>query len=496
MDKKNKKKFGRFYTPNSYAAMLSELVLNDFLASKPPNQFDILDPSCGDGVFLIEIAKYLKNKMKRTKPLFKINLYGNDIDQKAIHSAEENLSGLTDGKFLNPRFSITDLLISQSLGEKSKHKPDETCVQQEKYDIIIGNPPWVSLIGKHAQKCYTKTQINFLLRRYPCDTYRPNLFEMFIWRSLELLKPSGYLAFIVPDRLLHNKQYSDLRKVLFTKYEIHYLFHNLPFSGVNSDNIFFVLKNNNPCENFNMKIKSEPDDNWIGINQKWFYNNGCRSLSTNPLVKKILDKIDNTTASKLSENFYTGVGFITDKNLISAEKCSPQQLKIVTGRDISSKGIKKHRYFDFTKENLKGGTSNISILSKKPKILLRKTGNRLISCVDYKGLLPEQSLYFIICKSNSKNHLNWLNILLNSNIMSFYYLNKAITNINSTPQIKKRDLDSLPILFPKTLFPSDRVVNPSGLQSRLNRLTESKIAGFYKLTVKEMEFIDKFLKDN
>ena len=80
--------------------------------------------------------------------------------------------------------------------------------------------------------------------------------------------------------------------------------------------------------------------------------------------------------------------------------------------------------------------------------------------------------------------------------MSFYYLNKAITNINSTPQIKKRDLDSLPILFPKTLFPSDRVVNPSGLQSRLNRLTESKIAGFYKLTVKEMEFIDKFLKDN
>ncbi|HBC96254.1 MAG TPA: methyltransferase, partial [Clostridium sp.] len=56
----------------------------------------------------------------------------------------------------------------------------------------------------------------------------------------------------------------------------------------------------------------------------------------------------------------------------------------------------------------------------------------------------EQSLYGIICKNRDFTSLYILGIL-NSTLIQWYYLNFLITNINSTPQIKKYSLDQIPV---------------------------------------------------
>src|SRR5690606_12270935 len=60
------------------------------------------------------------------------------------------------------------------------------------------------------------------------------------------------------------------------------------------------------------------------------------------------------------------------------------------------------------------------------------------------GVFPEQSLYFLFdyrIQVNSKYVL----ALLNSALLNFYYKNKLLTNAESIAQIKKVDLDRLPI---------------------------------------------------
>jgi adenine-specific DNA-methyltransferase len=97
-------------------------------------------------------------------------------------------------------------------------------------------------------------------------------------------------------------------------------------------------------------------------------------------------------------------------------------------------------------------------LSIKEKILLRKTGNRLIATIDNSGIYPEQSLYFLY---NFKKGFNskYLLSIINSELMNWYYLNELVTNIDSTPQLKTFSLESFPIIVAKNQSPFINLVD-------------------------------------
>ena len=101
-------------------------------------------------------------------------------------------------------------------------------------------------------------------------------------------------------------------------------------------------------------------------------------------------------------------------------------------------------FFDFTKENITGRTTDKNKLGAKEKVLLRKTGFPIISTYDLSGVFPEQSLYFIF-NNKTKNSLKYFTALINSDVFQFVYINKLVTNKDSTPQLKKTDLDKFPV---------------------------------------------------
>jgi hypothetical protein len=96
-----------------------------------------------------------------------------------------------------------------------------------------------------------------------------------------------------------------------------------------------------------------------------------------------------------------------------------------------------------------GGTQDFNKLSIKEKVFIRKTGSSIISVYDDTGIIPEQSLYFIYSDENNPDDLLVLSSILNSKIIDCYFKNFGITNRDSTPQLKKTDLDKFPIIFPK-----------------------------------------------
>lgn len=491
----SKKKYGKFYTPKNYASFLVKLILKTYLKESGSKEIKILDPACGDGIFLDEIIDNISIYFEKTG-INKVSLFGIDIDKEAIEIAKINLNKKRNDK-INLNLINTDAILEQS---ELLDSTTITRIFTQKYDIIIGNPPWVSIKGKYREDLYSAKQLKYILERYPCDKYRPNTAEIFIWRSFELLKDGGFLAFIVPDRIFKNSQFSKLRKEIFYKYKLEYLITNVPFKYVNSDNIIFIIRKIIPDKNHKIKIKSFDSNKWMNIPKEDFFDEG---FSCNFLEKKnvnIIKKIESLpNVKKLKEYFYTGVGFICNKNKITTEQVNSKQSPIVLGRDIGKNRINNVRYFDFNKKNLLGGTQNIDILSKRPKILLRKTGSSLIPVIDTKGYLPEQSLYFIFPRNNDQNELYFLNRLLNSNILKFYYLAKAITNIDSIPQLKKADLDNFPILlfsYAKDII-SQKIWESGNTQNlKFKNITEQDIYKLYGITQKEAIIIENFISEN
>lgn len=74
-----------------------------------------------------------------------------------------------------------------------------------KYDLIVGNPPYV-VCGKEEVPAQYKDYV----------TGRPNLFCTFMLHSISMLAPGGVLAFIIPTSFLNAAYYSKTRNYMKT----------------------------------------------------------------------------------------------------------------------------------------------------------------------------------------------------------------------------------------------------------------------------------------
>ena len=148
LDKSTKKQNGIFITPFSIIKILFENV--------PKLDYkNILEPSCGTAQFLTFIDEKFNNSI----------LTGIELNE-TIYNEIKKIKFKNKIKFIN-----CDYLIHTN----------------NKYDLIIGNPPFVVCDKSIVSDNYKKF-ING----------RPNLFWLFIIHSLFLLNENGICAFIIP----------------------------------------------------------------------------------------------------------------------------------------------------------------------------------------------------------------------------------------------------------------------------------------------------------
>jgi hypothetical protein len=119
-------------------------------------------------------------------------------------------------------------------------------------------------------------------------------------------------------------------------------------------------------------------------------------------------------------------------------------LGLVRGRDIVRYGRVGKAYVHWEKRNRIGGTQRLDKLTAVPRILLRKTGNGFTATLDETSDLPEQSLYFLY-KPRPALSLKVLLAWLNSELLRRIVGESLFTNRRSIAQIKKRDLESVPV---------------------------------------------------
>lgn len=501
--KTHRKEQGIYYTPTYIVDYIVKNTLGELAKNKKFNlkNIKVLDPACGSGSFLMKAFDYLvtfdkkhNGNVEQTKldltgesatygrkvEILRDNIFGVDLDAKAVEIAQLNLLlKIAERKHRLPTLQET-IKIGNSLVEDSGISKKAFVWKEEfskiissgGFDVIIGNPPWVSLKGKHKSQDVPEKELQYYFNNYDCDTYMPNLYEIFILRSLSLVKEGGLFSFIVPDRLCANKQFVKLRERILQNFDIQKLWFKVPFPGIIADTVVFVIKKGRSKHN-KIRIREYPNDEYAEIPQSVYESNQEKTFFyISKDIFEIFEKIRKNKKTKpLSEYVLTTSGCGAKSKLLSKERKNDNQIKVMKGENIGRFENRGFFWFEFIDKNLSGRTRDTNKLGKKNKVLLRKTGLDLISTFDDSGVYPEQSLYFLYTEKDiEKDLLYYLTGLLNSNLLNCYYQNFAITNRDSTPQLKNIDLDKFPIIIDNEKDVIEIVKKLIDLHSELNRI--------------------------
>jgi adenine-specific DNA-methyltransferase len=175
---------GGYYTDLDIAVLLTRWVLK--ISPK-----SILEPSCGDGIFL-EALSHLDHKSVTSFTAL-------EIEPSEAAKSQERARKLKD---MDVDIKIEDFL-KWSLYRFGK---------DQKFDAVVGNPPFIryqymdSVLQGRSQKIFEYHRLHF--------TKHTNLWVPFIVASISLLRPGGRLAMVVPAEILHVIHAQSLRKFL------------------------------------------------------------------------------------------------------------------------------------------------------------------------------------------------------------------------------------------------------------------------------------------
>lgn len=284
------KEEGIYFTPQSIINKNLEII-------KKQNNLSIksiLEPSCGS-------CEY-------------INLLNNEFKGCTIVGIENN-EIIYEG--------IKDLYNSHSnikLLKKSYLDVDET----NKYDLIIGNPPYFVIVDKKEKgnannnNTYYKTIIdNIKTKNKLYKSYydgRANMFILFILHSLNKLNNNGILSFILPVNFINCLYYQKLRKYIYHNYKIIDIINcnTDKYLETQQDTIIFIIQNNNNLNTLHKDINTQTNNNTIIQNNDKFSicKNNYTIFNTNENIIKLNKLYEENTKTLNDLNFKVSIGSI------------------------------------------------------------------------------------------------------------------------------------------------------------------------------------------
>jgi methylase of polypeptide subunit release factors len=183
------------------------------------------------------------------------------------------------------------------------------------FDIVIGNPPYVTYKGKEKVNI-TENELKKIIELHPNSAeYKINSYALFIESGLRLLSKNSNINYIIPGTILQNEYLKNIRKHLILDNNILKIvtFGNKVFNAV-TDSIILIATNkineHNQCSfirktNLDFKINEEKLYSTSIWNNREDY---IINLKTNNLEDFVLTKIE--TNSEFIEDYlevYVGI---------------------------------------------------------------------------------------------------------------------------------------------------------------------------------------------
>ncbi len=208
------------------------------------------------------------------------------------------------------------------------------------YDLIIGNPPFYVMKRGDVEKEYLKYIEG-----------RPNIFVLFILKSLKLLKKGGILSFVLPSSFKNCFYYDKLRDLIDKTCEIIEIVDCEGAKWLETTQETMIL-----C------VKKK-----VGKNGEWVIKKGGYTIfNTKEKVKRIKELYEGSKS--LNEiGFRVHVGNIVwnqCKNILSEDE---NDTRLIYSGDIKDKKLIKKAYKNVEKKNYikKGGNNELMIVMNR-----------------------------------------------------------------------------------------------------------------------------------
>ncbi|MCG3204912.1 MAG: hypothetical protein KCHDKBKB_01629 [Elusimicrobia bacterium] len=377
----------------------------------------------------------LFNKLEELKPRY-FDATDRKQKEKFKHEIDDLILELTNGK------EIFDFEIYFS----------EVFHRKNGFDVIIANPPYITLALGKKQNHLTKKDIELLTPLYSdVIEYKGNTFILFLRRAYEIVANKKVCTFIIPNTLLLNDTCEKMRKFLLSKTSLVTLvnIHGRVFESAEiGGNLICIFKRSAEEEN-KVQIHEVADLEKFAtlkpslIPQLQFASNeGCR-FYTDAIGANIIKKIrDNSTSLGELAGFYNGIKTGDNKKYLSDRKINSKYREIIRGRDVDRYQIVFNNKFVLFDKQLLWSNSDETKLGRKPKIIIRQTGDSLIAALDEVGRFSMDTTHLIF---DTKIDIQYLLGLLNSNLMN--WIHRKLTNEENRAfaEVKIVNLKRLPI---------------------------------------------------
>lgn len=475
-------------------------------------QLTICDPACGSGAFLNQAldfliqehayidelqAKLFGDAMVLSdveKSILENNLFGVDLNEESVEIAKLSLWLRT----AQPNRKLNDLSgnikCGNSLIDDNEVAGDKAFHWQEAFpqvfakggfDVIIGNPPYGASLNENEKKFIRE---NFKSMEGEFDTYIYFLENLFKYGK----KGSNY-GWIIPNNILNQKFGRKIREIILRETNIDKIVDfglGIFESAVVPTVILMYSKVENPDYNNlifcnNNIIDKNFDVNSKFILQKDFLTNENFQFNLNISAdeKKIIDKLD-LNSQKLKQVCELKIGIEAHPDFINNNKISEFSKPLVRGRNFNKYALYFNddpKYVEYIKEKLHRPREERLFLAER-KLLIRQTGDRIISTIDENKYYAWKSVFVILANEHVLN-LKYLLALLNSSTINFYYQKIVGESGRAFAQVKGVNLDQLPIkVLP--IISQEKFITNVDLMLSLNKV-------FYKMSSKILRTIQR-----
>ena len=456
------------------------------LTPKEISKLRFADIACGSGSFLIAVydtvlhhvekwyndnpAEAKKAKcteiekgifvlsLKQKQQILLDNIFGVDIDRQAVEVAQlslflkllESESGATAEQLSFERtkilpdlskniqcgnslveYDISDLFPLTDEEEKrikpfSFQSAFREIMSNGGFDAIVGNPPYGMVTEDNLKQ--------YFHNKYFSAEGRYDRFELFIERSLTLIKQHGYFSYIVPTPILSNLYSRRSRRFIYDHSRIAEIVNfGIPvFKDPTVHSCILTLENGKPDFSYDISIKKQvlsPDgltdspDFTLSSDSITPNNGHAIDIFVSPAHASIISKMQNGSA-ELGNSCYirqcikTGDDTQYVKN--SAARPGKDWKPSLRGRSIGRYLTSEHdlylKYGNWLARNWKNKS-----FYETPKIALRETGSRITATLDLENRYFLSSLYAVYFKAkNEPERLKVLLAILNSKLCNFF----------------------------------------------------------------------------
>lgn len=488
-----RKEHGIYYTPTNVVEYIVKNTIGVAIKNKKVHDIEkirILDLACGSGSFLLKAfdiidAYYQQNdraygqsqldsidRLTTKTKIIRNNIHGVDLDEKAVEITQLNLLlKIAETRHRLPELNKNIRLGNSLIDDENVAKESAFGWRSEfkeifdggGFDIIIGNPPYDVIYSNEnpAEYDFYKSK-----KGYVVAEYNPNLFALFIEKALSLLKDGGILGFIVPNSIINNKYFSNLRKLILDNtmiIQIYDLKKDI-FKSANVDTCIIILKKeaddkvrlkNKLAFSFGKSSSERLEiEKERKIPQEVFLNSAFYSFNVVEdenfgIIKKTIEE-DTIPLGDIAE-VYRGMVTRNNKECIFDSPKNSKYKPLISGRDIGRYWLKfNNRYIYFDKSSIGGGCWDERVYLSEQKLLVQlirnlKLPRRLIVAYDNKKYYVLQNLNNIIINENSGYYTKYILGIINSNLIN-YWFRKLFVDIN----IKRIYLKQIPIKKDKT----------------------------------------------